>query len=582
MSEALAIEPAEKILKTVALSALSVSDNNVRTQAISDRQMAVLEASIRAEGIMTPLLVRESAEGQFSVVDGGQRLAIAQVLASDGTWKGDPQIPVRVLNHGDDTSQSMAGNIHAPMHPADEALAFRAMIENEGADREDIAARFGVPLRVVNQRLAIASVDPKVLDLYRAGKMDLDVVRALTNAPQKRQMAVYKAAAKDWPVVNKLAIEHILDDDIVRGNEPVSLLVDERYREAGGEIQEDLFSDQADRQRIYRDAELVHKLAAEALEQRLEKLRSEGFGVVRGTVDQHEVYKLREGLQERDRYTKPKTVEERAANAALVRLEDNGRLVVDYGYYATAKAAAKDEQEAKSKESKAKAPPPTQAPATQDLTQALRTDLGFDRSTVLKVALFDAAMRGDESSNVLLDLLTFELAVDRFGTGDSTARPGLALTQAYTRHAQFSKSQREQPLLLDKRNAQIDQLPLQWLKHKGWERWMNFQAIDAKGKWALLCYCLTEYLVCAMPNDSDDSMAFEAAIDGAELPLAEYVHIGQLDYFPRLSVNGLIGAAVELMGDEKAKDLPPKKGDKALALLHHVQSEDATWLPPGF
>jgi hypothetical protein len=45
---------------------------------------------------------------------------------------------------------------------------FKTMID-EGAGLEDVAARFGITVRTVQQRLKLANVSPRLIALYRQG-----------------------------------------------------------------------------------------------------------------------------------------------------------------------------------------------------------------------------------------------------------------------------------------------------------------------------------------------------------------------------------------------------------------------------
>ena len=57
------------------------------------------------------------------------------------------------------TEISLAANLHAPMHPADEFEAFKELVE-KGIPVADVAARFGVTETVVQKRLRLAGSVP--------------------------------------------------------------------------------------------------------------------------------------------------------------------------------------------------------------------------------------------------------------------------------------------------------------------------------------------------------------------------------------------------------------------------------------
>src|SRR5690606_22550731 len=83
-------------------------------------------------------------------------------------------------DHGSATELSAAANAFTePMHPADQCEAFKTMIEQDQATIADVAARFSVSELVVKQRLKLANVSPKLVEVYRTGKMNLEQMQAL-------------------------------------------------------------------------------------------------------------------------------------------------------------------------------------------------------------------------------------------------------------------------------------------------------------------------------------------------------------------------------------------------------------------
>ena len=73
------------------------------------------------------------------------------------------------------------------MHPADECVAFAQMC-SRGAGLEDVAAAFGVTRKVVEQRMKLGQVAPRLLEEYRNGNLNLEAIMAFTvlcGAPHK-------------------------------------------------------------------------------------------------------------------------------------------------------------------------------------------------------------------------------------------------------------------------------------------------------------------------------------------------------------------------------------------------------------
>jgi ParB family chromosome partitioning protein len=175
------------ILQFIELEQLSVSPLNVRKFGAKDCDDLV--ASIRALGVLQPLLVRSTDEG-FEVIAGQRRLNACHILAEDGEI--DP-IPCLVMAEGDDAAAleaSLAENIERlPMDEVDQYKAFAKLVK-QGRDTDDIANTFGITPRMVAQRLALGRLHPPILTAYRKGAVYAGDIRNLTMATPKQQ--------KDW------------------------------------------------------------------------------------------------------------------------------------------------------------------------------------------------------------------------------------------------------------------------------------------------------------------------------------------------------------------------------------------------
>ena len=176
-------------LQHIDLTDLKTTTVNVRKKGGKD--VADLVPSIRALGVIQPLLVRPNCEG-YEIVAGQRRYHALLKLAGENEGQADP-VPCIVMDKGDDAKAieaSLAENIaRLPMDEIDQFKAFAALVK-EGLDVEDVAARFGITERLVRQRLAIANIIPPILTAYRKGDIQGETLRILTMATKKQQQAV--------------------------------------------------------------------------------------------------------------------------------------------------------------------------------------------------------------------------------------------------------------------------------------------------------------------------------------------------------------------------------------------------------
>ena len=214
---------------TLPLDQLEISTANVRSTPAGKSAFDELKASIAAHGLLENLVARPlgadtQGKPRYAVIAGGRRLAALNELAADGVLAQDHPVPCRVVRNGAaDSEISLAENVvRVAMHPADQVEAFGALAL-AGATAADIAARFGVSERTVEQRLRLGHAAPELLDAYRTDQIDLATLKAFAvTTDTARQLAVWEqvkdqgyAAALAWapPGFNVFDSGHVDDED---------------------------------------------------------------------------------------------------------------------------------------------------------------------------------------------------------------------------------------------------------------------------------------------------------------------------------------------------------------------------------
>ena len=141
----------------------------------------------------------------------------------------------------------------------------------------DIAARFGVAERLVEQRLRLGNAAPVLLDAYREGGIDLEVLAAFAvTADRERQIAVWEQVKEQGYRPGAWQIKRMLTEDRVAARKAIARFVGvEAYEAAGGATTRDLFADEDDNGVWLDDPELLNKLATAKLESAANDLRPE-------------------------------------------------------------------------------------------------------------------------------------------------------------------------------------------------------------------------------------------------------------------------------------------------------------------
>jgi len=147
----------------------------------------------------------------------------------------------------------------------------------EGRPIEDIAADFSVTPLVVQRRLKLANVSPRLMMDYRADIVTLDQLMALaiTDDHAAQEAAFYDAPT--WQRSPPALHERLTEREIDAHRNPIVQFVGlEIYEAAGGGIRRDLFSD--DETGVYlTDAALLESLAQDKLDGIAETVRAEGW-----------------------------------------------------------------------------------------------------------------------------------------------------------------------------------------------------------------------------------------------------------------------------------------------------------------
>lgn len=230
-----------------------------------------LVASIEQNGLILPLSVRPLPSGSYLIIDGHRRFDALNRIHGNKAGEVDVPVLVRHADNKDARVLSLAANImRLPLHPADQYEAFAKMLD-EGLGEQEIATRFSLPVKDVQQRLALGNLIPAFLDAYRGEDLTLDVLKKLTPLSRERQCEVYQSLdgqVSDW------RIRQILSDNAVYDVTPIARFVGlEVYEAAGGKVERSLFDD---RVKLI-DVELLTRLASEKVPGWTDDMKAEGW-----------------------------------------------------------------------------------------------------------------------------------------------------------------------------------------------------------------------------------------------------------------------------------------------------------------
>jgi ParB family chromosome partitioning protein len=267
--------------RDIPFDKLVLSQSNVRRVkagvAIEELAEDIARRTLLQSLTVRPVVDESGAEtGMYEVPAGGRRYRALELLVKQKRLARTAPVPCIVRTGGIAEEDSLAENVRrAPLHPVDQFRAFLALRE-KGQSEEDIAAAFFVSVAVVRQRLRLASVSPKLLEVYAEDGMSLEHLMAFTvNPDHTRQLEVWEALQR-VPARQAYQIRRILTEDTVRASDRRARFVGiADYEEAGGIVLRDLF--ESDDGGWLQDAGLLDKLVTAKLEKEAEAVRAEGW-----------------------------------------------------------------------------------------------------------------------------------------------------------------------------------------------------------------------------------------------------------------------------------------------------------------
>ena len=316
--------------RDIPFNKLVLSQSNVRRvkAGVSIEQLA---ESIAQRTLLQSLSVRAVVDaegnetGMFEVPAGGRRYRALELLVKQKRMAKTQPVPCVVREGGIAEDDSLAENDErVGLHPLDQFRAFQTL-RDAGLSEEDIAARHFVTPAIVKQRLRLASVSPKLHEVYAEDGMTLEQFMAFSvTADHTRQEQVWENVSRsgyDEPY----QIRRMLTEATVRASDRRARFVGlDAYEQAGGGILRDLF--EHDDGGWLQDVALLDRLVTEKLTVEAETIAKAGWNWISVAVDFP--YGHASGLRELEGKPADLTVEERATIDALNA--EQAKLEFDY------------------------------------------------------------------------------------------------------------------------------------------------------------------------------------------------------------------------------------------------------------
>jgi ParB family chromosome partitioning protein len=148
-----------------------------------------LAASIKEHGIIQPIIVDESGDGNYVIVAGERRSRAAKIA-------GLREVPVVIRNYTDVKRLEVAlvENVQrADLNPIEEAAAYKRLMETSGLSQDEAAARVGKNRSTVANALRLLKLPPEMRESLEDGSLSAGHARAILSlAKAADQEKLYK------------------------------------------------------------------------------------------------------------------------------------------------------------------------------------------------------------------------------------------------------------------------------------------------------------------------------------------------------------------------------------------------------
>ncbi|MCI8589130.1 MAG: ParB/RepB/Spo0J family partition protein [Clostridiales bacterium] len=153
-------------------------------KSFDQESLSALADSIAAHGLIQPIIVRPSADGFYEIIAGERRWRAAKMA-------GLSEVPVIISDFDDQKTAEVAliENIQREdLNPVEEALGYRALIEEYGLTQEGIAKRIGKSRPAIANMLRLLELPEPLLQQVSAGKLSAGHARTLLGLKRAEEM----------------------------------------------------------------------------------------------------------------------------------------------------------------------------------------------------------------------------------------------------------------------------------------------------------------------------------------------------------------------------------------------------------
>ena len=171
-------------LKHINISQIIPNKDQPRKK-FNQKELDELSESIKAQGILQPIVVRKKADNSFEIIAGERRWRAAQIA-------GLHEVPtiVKQLSDSQVIQAALIENIQREnLNPVEEAKAYKSILSGDEISSENLSKIIGKSRSHISNIVRLLELDPKILEFIESGKLSMGHARALIGVPDAINLA---------------------------------------------------------------------------------------------------------------------------------------------------------------------------------------------------------------------------------------------------------------------------------------------------------------------------------------------------------------------------------------------------------
>ena len=189
-------EPAEGELRNIAVGQIQPGRYQPRT-GMDPERLDELAASIKAQGLIQPIVVRAIGGGRYEIIAGERRWRAAQLAEL-------AEVPavVRVVDDHATLAMALIENIQREdLNPLEEASALKRLIDEFRITHQQAAEAVGRSRAAVSNLLRLLELPPEIKQLLEQRRLEMGHARALLTLPAAQALELARESADaGWSV----------------------------------------------------------------------------------------------------------------------------------------------------------------------------------------------------------------------------------------------------------------------------------------------------------------------------------------------------------------------------------------------